>query len=199
MCCPEAVLKLGFALTPFGSYTNARPYRHDGCSHDRKSRHRPRRRDALAPSSRHGALSCTDNGQADHHGRRTHESLGRVLDGRYNIVLSRQRHLQAPGFQATDCVVAHSFNDALIQAEEYAASNNAWEIAIIGGASVYKQGLAIASRLYLTQVHATIEGDARFPTIERDDWREVSREKRVADTRNCYDMSFVKLVRRPAN
>ena len=131
-------------------------------------------------------------------GRLTHESLGRVLDGRYNIVLSRQRPFRKPGFQAPGRVVAHSFDQAFQLAEQHAVANGAAEIAIIGGASVYRQALAHSSRLYLTQVHTTIDGDARFPEIERDEWQEVSRKKRSADVRNRYDMSFIELVKRPA-
>ena len=130
-------------------------------------------------------------------GRLTHESLGRVLDGRYNVVLSHQRGFQARGFQAPEIIVAHSLDEALNLARE-AASSSAKEIAIIGGASVYEQALTFASRLHLTLVHTTIEGDARFPEFERDEWQEVAREKRNADARNCYDMSFVELVRRSA-
>ena len=130
-------------------------------------------------------------------GRLTHESLGRILDGRYNIVLSHQRGFQASGFQAQDCIVAHSLDDAFNRARE-AASSSTKEIAIIGGASVYEQALTYASHLHLTQVHTTIEGDARFPKIEPNEWQEISREERSADTRNCYDMSFIELVRRPA-
>ena len=125
-------------------------------------------------------------------GRLTHESLGRVLDGRYNIVLSHQR-----GFQAPRCIVAHSLDEAFDRARK-APSSSAKEIAVIGGASVYEQALTFASRLHLTLVHTTTDGDARFPEIEPNDWHEVAREERSADTRNCYDMSFVELVRRPA-
>ena len=131
-------------------------------------------------------------------GRLTHESLGRVLDGRLNIVLSRQRGFQAEGFQAPQCIVAHSLDEAFDRACE-AASSSVKEIAVIGGASVYEQALPRASHLYLTQIHTTIDGDARFPEIEAEEWQEVAREKRSADTRNDYDMSFLELVRRPTD
>ena len=131
-------------------------------------------------------------------GRRTHESLGRVLDGRHNIVLSRQLRFQTPGFQAPECIVAHSLDEAFTKAHE-AASSSVKEIAIIGGASVYEQAIPFASHLYLTQVHTTIEGDALFPEFEPDEWQEIACEKRSADARNFYDMSFIELVRRPAD
>ena len=127
-------------------------------------------------------------------GRLTHESLGRVLDGRHNIVLSRQRGFQTPDFQAPGITMVHSLREAFNRACKI-ASNDGKEIAIIGGASVYEQTLPYASHLHLTQVHATIDGDVRFPEVSLDDWREVSRVRRLADERNPYDMSFIELVR----
>ena len=130
-------------------------------------------------------------------GRLTYESLGRVLDGRYNIVLSRQYSFQESQFQVQDFTVAHSLESAFGKARE-AVVSSAREIAIIGGANVYKQALCSATHLYLTEVHATIDGDVRFPHFSRNEWREVSRVRRPADERNPYDMSFIELVRRPA-
>ena len=128
-------------------------------------------------------------------GRLTHESIGRVLDGRLNIVLSRQRGFRAPGFQPQDLVVANSLMEAIRIARDEAPSS-AREIAIIGGASVYEQALTIASRLLLTEVHAHIAGDALFPKFNRDEWREVSRVEHVADSRNAWNLSFIELVRK---
>ena len=119
-------------------------------------------------------------------GRRTHESIGRVLDGRRNVVVSRR-----PGFRAPGCIVAPSLDAAL----ETAADTAAAEIAVIGGASVYGQALPRATRVYLTLVHAAIDGDVRFPELEPGAWREVSRTGHEADARNRYDLSFVELAR----
>ena len=130
-------------------------------------------------------------------GRLTYVSLGRALDGRYNIVLSRQYGFQESEFQVPEFTVAHSLDSAFKKAREAAVSSTR-EIAIIGGASVYKQALRSATHLHLTEVHATIDGDVRFPHFSRDEWHEVSRVRRPADERNPYDMSFIELVRRPA-
>ena len=127
-------------------------------------------------------------------GRLTHVSLGRVLKGRHNIVLSRQRRFQAPDFQMRELTVVHSLEEALDRAREV-ASNNVKEIAVIGGASIYEQALPFADRIHLTVVHASIDGDARFPELEPGTWREVARAERGADERNGYDMSFIELVR----
>ena len=128
-------------------------------------------------------------------GRLTHESLGRVLDGRFNIVLSRQRRFPTSDFQLPKCTVVHSLDEALKKASEV-ASDNLNEIAIIGGASIYEQALPIADRIHLTLVHASFEGDVRFPQIPSHAWREVSRTERSADARNSYDISFIEFVRR---
>lgn len=130
-------------------------------------------------------------------GRLTYESLGRVLDGRQNIVLTHQFGFRTPGFQAPECIVANSLDEAFTKAREV-ASSSVKEIAIIGGASVYEQALPFASHLHLTQVHATIEGDVLFPEFGLDEWQEIAREKRNADARNLYDMSFIEFVRRTA-
>ena len=129
-------------------------------------------------------------------GRITHVSLGRVLDGRHNIVLSHQRGFQTPDFHLRELTMVHSLKEAFKKAREV-ASNNVKEIAIIGGASVYEQALPVADRIHLTVVHASIEGDARFPELEPGTWREVSRAEHGADERNGYDLSFIELVRQP--
>ena len=118
-------------------------------------------------------------------GRRTHESIGRALDGRRNIVVSRR-----PGYRSPGCTVVASLEAA------FEAASGAAEAAVIGGAGIYEHALPFATRIHLTLVHASVEGDVRFPEIGPGDWREVSRIERAADERNLYDMSFIELVRR---
>lgn len=112
-------------------------------------------------------------------GRKTWESIGRALPGRQNIVVTRQ-----PGFQAAGCDVVASSQAAL------AAADGADEIMVIGGSQVYALFLPDAERLYLTRVHAEIEGDAFFPEIDASDWQLVSDESHSADDRNAFDYSF---------
>jgi len=130
-------------------------------------------------------------------GRLTHDSLGRVLKGRHNIVLSRQRGFRAPDFQSRNLTLVHSLEEALGKAREVAASD-ANEIAVIGGASIYEQALPITDRIHLTVVRASIDGDVRFPVLDPGAWREVAREERGADERNEYDLSFIELVKQPS-
>jgi len=87
-------------------------------------------------------------------GRKTFESIGRVLPDRTNIIITRNKH-----FQADNCVVTHSLKDALEEAREREKK----EIFIIGGGEIYTQALPCVDRLYLTLVLDQREGDAFFP------------------------------------
>jgi dihydrofolate reductase len=115
-------------------------------------------------------------------GRRTHESIGRVLPGRMNIVISRD-----PACAAPDCVVVPTLEAAL------AAAGDASEIMVVGGAAVYAAALPLAERLFITEVHATVDGDVHFPAFTRTAWHEVAREPQAGGGE--YDYSFVVLER----
>ena len=69
------------------------------------------------------------------------------------------------------------------------------EVMICGGASVYKQFLPLAQKLYITEVHAKPEGDTFFTEINMAEWKEISRQDHKADEKNKYDYSFVILER----
>jgi dihydrofolate reductase len=118
-------------------------------------------------------------------GRKTHESIGRPLPGRLNIVVTRQVDYTAPG-----CTVVHSIDAA----REAAA--DAEEVMVIGGADIYRLFLPVADRLYHTEVHETFDGDVFFPDVDRSAWVEVSRDAHPADDRNPYAYTFVVLDRR---
>ena len=118
-------------------------------------------------------------------GRKNYESLPekfRPLPNRTNIVVTRQMNFAAP-----NCIVTHSIEDALAIARK----NNEQEVFIIGGAEIYNQGFAMANRLYLTEIHATIEGDTYFPSFDKSQWREVSRKPHLADERHKFPFDFV--------
>jgi len=116
-------------------------------------------------------------------GRKTFDSIGKPLPGRTNIVITRQSNLQIVG-----CTVVGSLDEAFgsVQADEYM---------IIGGAEIYRQALPQAQRVYLTQVHATISGDAFFPLLEPTQWHETSRDDVPADDQNQFAHSFITLER----
>lgn len=105
-------------------------------------------------------------------GRHTLEAIGRPLDGRENIVLSRDGTLAArwPGV-----VVLHSPDEALRVARAMAEARRAKEVVVIGGAAVYDAMLPVAARIYLTRVHAQPAGDTYLPDIDWRQWREVER------------------------
>jgi dihydrofolate reductase len=127
-------------------------------------------------------------------GRKTYESIGRPLRGRTNIVLTRQAGYQAPG-----CIVVSDLDAALRAAGETAGGETAPEVFIIGGAELYRQTLALAGRLYITEVTADVpDGDAFFPEIDPALWQEVERVPHQPDARHPYAYTFVTYVRRPA-
>ena len=119
-------------------------------------------------------------------GRKTFESFGaKALPQRTNIIITRDK-----SFQADDGVVVHSIEEALD------AAGNVDEVMIIGGASFYEQMLPRADKLYLTFVHADLEGDAWFPEINNSDWNKVEKINHKNDNKNRYAHSFVILERK---
>lgn len=119
-------------------------------------------------------------------GRKTFESIGRPLPGRANIVITRSHEWSVDGAS-----VVNSLDEALRLAADIAALDGTDELMVIGGAEIYTNAIPLAQRLYLTQVHADVEGDARLPEIDWSRWREVSRERFAASEDNPYDYSFV--------
>ncbi|MDX1453509.1 MAG: type 3 dihydrofolate reductase [Oleiphilaceae bacterium] len=123
-------------------------------------------------------------------GRRTYESIGKPLPGRVNIVVTRNSEWQAEGVR-----VCHSLEDAYALAASIAEIDGQSEVMVIGGDQIYQAALPLADRLYLTEVHAEVDGDAYFPEFNRDDWQEVAREHFEAQDPNPYPYSFVVLDR----
>ncbi|HEY7752666.1 MAG TPA: dihydrofolate reductase [Steroidobacteraceae bacterium] len=118
-------------------------------------------------------------------GRRTHESIGRPLPGRRNLVLTRDPAWRAPG-----CEPVASPRAAL------ALPGPGQLLFVIGGAEVYRACWDLVQRVELTEVHAEVEGDVRLEGFDRGDWRETFREDRAADARHAHAYSFVTLARR---
>jgi dihydrofolate reductase len=120
-------------------------------------------------------------------GRRTWDSIGRPLPGRRSIVVSRNRGLVIEG-----ATVVHSLNEALHFAD------GAPEACVIGGADIFAGALPVAQTIELTRVHAVVEADTWFPSIDEDAWRETYRERHPADAQHAWPFSFVTLERRTA-
>ena len=119
-------------------------------------------------------------------GRKTYESIGKPLPGRTNIVITRNA-----GFHAKGIEVTRSLDEALAMAKEIAARDGVDEIVVIGGAEIYAAAIPVADRLYITEVHASVEGDAVLGAIDWSFWREIDREHHRAKPPNPYDYSFV--------
>jgi dihydrofolate reductase len=116
-------------------------------------------------------------------GRKTYESIGKALPSRVNIVLSRSAHF-APG----DVEVVRDVDEACAMAGNL--------LMVIGGADVYRQCLAMASRIHLTLVHTRIEdGDTFFAAWRLAPWRETERQRFESDDKNAHAYSFVTLER----
>jgi dihydrofolate reductase len=113
-------------------------------------------------------------------GRKTWESIGRLLPGRTTVIVTRQRGYRVPGAK-----LAHSLDEAI------AACGPDDEIFVIGGAELYAQALGRAGRLYLTTVNAEVPGDTLMPEVAAGDWREVSAESFPADERHPYSFRCV--------
>ena len=119
-------------------------------------------------------------------GRKTYESIGRPLPNRINIVITRANDFHAEGIK-----VVNSLPAALELAAAETLIAGAEEVIVIGGAEIYKLCLPLAERLYVTLVHADVDGDARFPEWDRQAYQEIGREDFSADGPNPYDYSFV--------
>lgn len=123
-------------------------------------------------------------------GRKTYQSIGKPLDGRDNIVLTRQRDFAPPGVQ-----VAHGPEAAVALARTLAEARGADEISVIGGAEVYQLLMPHVDRVYLTRVHASPEGDATFE-LDPALWVEVARERLPRSDKDTLDGTLITLDRR---
>lgn len=115
-------------------------------------------------------------------GRRTWDSIGRPLPGRTTLVLSRDVTLAPEGV-----TVVHDLADAWSVA--------AGDVFVVGGAAVYGATVDLANRMYLTDVHADVAGDVRFPTVDISTWRLEREEHHAADEQHAYAFTFRDYVR----
>ena len=123
-------------------------------------------------------------------GRKTWESIGRVLPGRTNIVVTAN-----PDYLAEGVRVVHSLEEALRLAESISVVDGSEEAFIIGGAGLYQTALPMAQRFHLTRVHADVEGDTYLAEFDQSQWREISRQEFQKSDTNPYDYSICLLER----
>ncbi|GFR38254.1 dihydrofolate reductase [Insulibacter thermoxylanivorax] len=112
-------------------------------------------------------------------GRKTHESIGKALDGRHNIVLTRD-----PEYRAEGCTVTHSVEETL------QAVQDADEAFVIGGAEIIRLFLAQTDRIYLTYIDQDFAGDVFLPELAEEEWQLVSVTPGVTDERNPYRFEY---------
>ena len=133
-------------------------------------------------------------------GRKTMDSIGRLLPGRPTIILTRDENYTFEG-----ATIANSWEQALQQAESFEEKRlddeketteaEPAEVFIVGGAEIYGLALPHADRIYLTEVDATVEGDTHFPELDRDRWNVVSEQSFPADAKNDHPHRFLTLDR----
>jgi dihydrofolate reductase len=116
-------------------------------------------------------------------GRRTWDSVGKPLPGRTIVVITRREDFAVPGI-----TVVHSLEDAIRIAEQ----GNDDEAFIAGGAEIFAQSIHRADRMYLTRIHADLEGDTFFPDFDDvSEWHLIDSEHLEADEKNEYPYSFL--------
>jgi dihydrofolate reductase len=120
-------------------------------------------------------------------GRKTYESIGRPLPGRQTIVITHNS-----GYKVEGATVVYSLESAIQAASERAET----EAFICGGAQVYAELIGRANRIYLTQVHASVDSDTFFPDFDRGEWTRNESIGHAADEKNQYPFTFQVLERK---
>lgn len=118
-------------------------------------------------------------------GRKTFDSIGRVLPGRENVIVTRNR-----SYTNDNCTVLHSVDEV----KQFAEASEQ-EVFIIGGAEIFKEILPVADRLYITEIQESFEGDTYFPAIDEKKWKLVSSTPGIVDEKNKYAHQYIVLER----
>ena len=124
-------------------------------------------------------------------GRKTFQSIGKPLDGRDTIVVTRDAAFHHPGV-----IVAATIELALTAARDLAVARGCSEIMIVGGGEIYRALLPLATRVYLTRIAANPDGDATFPALAAADWAETERRPMVQSARDDFAAEFIVYDRR---
>jgi len=109
-------------------------------------------------------------------GRKTYESIGRLLPGRTTVIVSRQE-----GYGVEGAVVVSSLEEAIALSDD---------LFVIGGGQIYEKALPLAERIYLTRVAAEVEGDTYFPEVDWEGWKLFEEESHPADEKNDHSYTF---------
>lgn len=114
-------------------------------------------------------------------GRNTYESLEKPLPGRINIVLTSKNDWQREGV-----TIAHNMDQAI----DMACQSDCNEIFIIGGGEIFAQSMDIVTRIYLTLVHVTLDGDTFYPSFDKSKWQLISEDPHPADEKHNFAYTF---------
>lgn len=125
-------------------------------------------------------------------GRKTFQSLPKALDGRDNIVITRDRSFRAEGAETVP-----SLDEALILASAHATRRGCDEVLVIGGGEIYAAALPLADRVYLTRIHAAPAGDTTFPSLDVSIWRLLSEEPLPQGPKDDYAATLMIFERCP--
>ncbi len=119
-------------------------------------------------------------------GRKTFESLGRVLPNRKHIVLTNNEHMK---IEDENVEVIHDIKllENYINSEE--------ENFVIGGATIYNLLMPYVEKMYITQIEEEFQGDAYFPTINENIWKETEREKGIKDEKNPFNYEYITYIK----
>ena len=115
-------------------------------------------------------------------GRKTHESIGKPLPGRTNVIITRNRNYRSEG-----CTVVSGLKEAL----EISKSDS--EVFIFGGGEIFLEALPLVNKIYMTRIHHHMDGDTHFPELNASEWKEISRQDFEADEKNNFNFSFIEL------
>jgi len=127
-------------------------------------------------------FKATTWGSAVAMGRKTFESLGnKLLPGRVNIIITRNKDWQYEGATRAD-----SIPDAIAKADALGYK----ELFIAGGGDIYRQALPLADTIYITRIHATLEGDTFFPVIPANEWDKIKAVDFFKDEKHAYDFTI---------
>ena len=120
-------------------------------------------------------------------GRKTFESLGRVLPNRHHIILCNDAEMNIND-ENVEVLEDISMLDQYI--------NDSQEHFVIGGATMYRLLMPYCNKMYITEINQDFEGDVSFPTINPDEWEIIETEKGLKDEKNPYDYTFVTYIRK---
>ena len=115
-------------------------------------------------------------------GRKTFESLGRVLPNRYHIILCNDAQMQIDNENV-------EILDDISMLDKYINDNK--EHFVIGGATMYRLLMPYCQKMYITEINQEFEGDVSFPEINMNEWKITQREQGLKDEKNPYDYEYV--------